>query len=276
MKQGIRAVIMLGISCAIMVNLQIRQNRLPELEDISTFGASNYATTCQLQEFKVAPNDKQWTLDAIRYYTADGKLEKETIYQLDEYGRSYYLIPDGNRFYCANIMSNEELQKSILNDLSDCDITEQQRDEYGRLTFRQGVDPLSPEITYSAYWSYSPGQAESDLADALCSSVEIHHGVAPDEEHALYLDGDLNRVTEFSSYDIRNYDRFGNEVQLWISEECYLQTDSNGYLQLIVMKWYSGYEVIRTDASGKPLWSAVYSREDLTLQHYTVWEYRTV
>ena len=77
---------------------------------------------------------------------------------------------------------------------------------------------------------------------------------------------------ESTGYEISTYDCGGNEtIVSTMDYDCYLKTDADGYLQMIVAQGPWPY-VQRVDAYGRPLWQARYDKNG-ELMGWSVWEY---
>lgn len=274
MKKFICAAAMILCSVVILLPLHIIQNRVPEFEDIFTLNPSRYPTTYRMQDFKLKANDRQWTLNSIHYYSADGEILRENYYHLDKSGQSYYVTSDGLHIKTPNLAWDE--MSDVVDFCLDQNILNEKYDDFERIIYRESINPSCPTERTFVHWYYRPEAQEQALSDELCTLTATFRTDSQEDRSVIFYDADWNKVTGSTSYVIWNYDKYGNQIELWIQEDCYFKTDAKGYLQMIVLKWYNGYEVIRTDDSGKPLWSATYNRIDGSLTGYTVWRYKPV
>lgn len=259
------------ISCLILLFLDAYLFRIPGIENISTFDPSDYETTCSKQEFLLNPGNNHWTLESVIQYSADGEILHENIYLFDDSGQAYLVTPSGTRNNTPNI-SWEQLC-NLANYHSDYNIIYEEFDELGRITYRESTNKNDPLETNTLQWYYDVDCGNKSGVNSLCTLVETSQIVSENDEVYSFFDADWNAIPEFTSYTIFNFDRYGNITELKIQTDAYFRTDRKGYLQMIILEWYGGYEVIRVDSSGKPLWAANYSREERDLLDYTVWNY---
>ena len=80
-------------------------------------------------------------------------------------------------------------------------------------------------------------------------------------------------MLEYNTYEITNFDRYGNETCIWADGKCAVQTDGDGYLEKIIEESEGTYRVIQVDDSGKPLCIAVYHKDSLDLISYVFYQY---
>lgn len=241
------------------------------IENISTFDPSNYTTSCSKQVFLLEPGNNQWILESVIQYRVDGEILNEVNYLFDDSGQAYYVTPGGIRNNTPNV-SWEQLG-NFANYHSGYNIIYEEFDEFGRLIYRESKNKNDPLETNTLQWYYDVDSGNKSGVKSLCTLVETSQIVSANDEVYRFFDADWNTISEFTSYTIFNFDRYGNITNLNIQTDVYFRTDRKGYLQMIIMEWYDDYEVIRVDSSGKPLWSAQYSREDRELLNYTIWNY---
>ena len=262
MKKTVSAILVALLSCAMILGWRGWQNRAPALEDIRTLDLTQYPVTYKLQEFKLKPHDRQWTLKSFTVYDETGQVEREELYQLDEDGQSYYIAPNGNR-----IDARRRNFQKLTGALSDWDISREEYDAAGRILSREAACPNMSFDTEILRWYYSPDQPEPD---GVCTFVRTMRIVVPPGEKTWLYDGRM----ESTGYEIDTYDKFGNETMVWIADDCYLKTDADGYLQMIVgsLGYGAWFYVQRVDDYGRPTWQARYGR-DGHLYGWSVWEY---
>lgn len=270
MKKLRNAVILVAFSCIIFFYFISIQSIFPSLHYFKTLTPSCYNTTHELQKFNLKSSSQFWTLDTIRYYSADGVLKREEMYQLDKNGQGYYIAPTGIRIETPNLSWNA--LQSIPNLGSEQSVISEKRDQNERITYRIFSNLKFPSETTFVRWIY----ASDDIVRLnTLETLIITTYTTSEESQVLPLrDSELNKIQEKACYEIRNYDAFGNELTLQIYDDCYFKLNNKGYLQLIIIKQHDTFEIIRTDESGKPLWSAQYKRDTLELQGYTIWSYR--
>ena len=142
MKKAIWAAVLAFVSCAIVLGWRWYQNLAPDLEDIFTFDPTPYETTYALQEFRLKPHDRQWTLKSVTSFDASGEVESEQVYQLDEDGHSYYMNGD-HRVYAA------------------------------RIILREASNPNNTIISELVFWYYRTDQSALAGDEAVCAMVSI-------------------------------------------------------------------------------------------------------
>lgn len=267
MKKILSVLVMVIISLLLLLPLHL--NTAPNLEDISSFDPSRYDCTYSLQTFRLKAHDRQWTLASVTEYNADGQIQWEQTYQLDAKGQSYYMDNGQRRDVSRYPRSGME---NITGDISDWSLSEEKLDEFGRVVYRMGESPTLPGHHDLASWYYCPN---TDTVDDSNISVfaRTMHEVSSDGIEPVCYGADDEPLMEFNTYEITNLDCYGNETRICWDGKCYLKTGTDGYLQMIISENPGTYDVLRIDESGKPLWSAIYHKENLSLISYTVWRY---
>lgn len=262
-------VVMILLSILVLISFRLYQDWAPGFEDIASFDPSHYDFTYSLQEFKLKTHDREWTLAAVVEYNADGEIQSERTYQLDADGQSYYMNngerQDVSRYPRRGL-------KNITGYISEWDLAEETLDDAGRVVYRMGEDPSFVGSHEIASWYYCPNTDTADDANISIFTRTMHE-VSPDGIEPVCYGANDEPIMEFNTYEITNYDCYGNETRIWADGKCFLKTDANGYLQMIVQDNPGTYSVLRVDASGKPLWSATYHKESLSLISYAVWCY---
>lgn len=270
MKKTVSAILVALLSCALILGWRGWQNRAPALEDIRTLDPTQYPLTYELQTFKLRPHDRQWTLKTFTGYDENGEVEREEIYQLDEDGQSYYIAPNGDRI---DVVRMPRLGfQNITGFLSEWDINQEDFDDAGRIIYR---DAASGDLRELVQWYYRPDEPERSDDSAVCTLVRTMRVETPrDQEPWIFYGPEEEPRWESTCYEITTYDRSGNETIVSTMErDCYIKTDADGYLQMIVMDGvFFAKAVIRVDAYGRPLWRANYDR-DGNLAGWFVWEY---
>lgn len=269
MKKIISALILAIIS---LLLLPLHQNQVPDFEDIASFDPSHYDFTYSLQEFKLKTHDRQWTLSSVTGYSAEGEMQWERIYHLDVGGQSYYMN-NGERQDVSRYPRRG--WKNITGYISDWNLAEETLDDTGRVIYRMGEDPSFVGSHEIANWYYCPNTDTAEDANISIFTRTMHE-VSPDGMEPVCYGANDEPIMEFNTYEITNYDCHGNETRIWIEGKCFLKTDANGYLQMIVQDNPGTYSVLRVDDSGKPLWTAVYHKETLSLMEYSVCCYQEI
>ena len=273
MKRAIWAAVLAVVSCAIVLGWRWYQNLAPDLEDIFTFDPTRYETTYALQEFRLKPHDRQWTLKSVTSFDASGEVESEQVYQLDEDGHSYYMNGD-HRVYAAYIPRRGF--QNVTGYLSGWDISRETYDNAGRIILREASNPNNTIISELVFWYYRTDQSALTGDEAVCAMVSISRIVTPAGEEPWMFDGNDAPIMEYTSYYITNYDAYGNETSVMEDGKCYLKTDADGYLQMIIREISDARIITRVDEFGRPLWVVFYNCiENMENQviKYTIWEY---
>lgn len=272
MKRMLHVLFLLILSCAVLFSWKLHQCSAPDFEDLAEFDPSGYECTYALQTFKLKPHDRNWYLSSVAHYTADGELEWETVYCLDEDGQSYYMNNE-DRIDVAH------MPRMGFGNLADVDtklnVIEEEFDQSGRLVSRTeyNYDPRHTTTTQLYYCTSSGERSDDDVISTYVSTTNFKHKIS--EEPVMYVGGEENPAWESTSYYIVNFDKYGNETSIWLGDsKCFLQTSIDGYLQTIIIDHMGSYVVKRVDESGRPLWNAVYGKEDGLLWEYTVWNYK--
>ena len=272
MKRQLHALLLFVLSCAVLFAWKLYRCNAPDFEDMVQFDPSVYACTYALQSFKLKSHDRNWTLSSVAHYKADGEVEWETVYHLDEDGQAYYMNNE-DRIDVAH------MPRKGFGDLADVDtelnVVEEEFDQFGRLVSRKEYnhDPRHTTTTQLYYCTDSGDRSDDDAISTYVSSTNFKHKIS--EEPVMYVGREEEPAWESTSYNIINFDKYGNETGVWLGDEkCFLQTSIDGYLQTIIIDNVATYIVKRVDESGRPLWSAVYGKEDGILWEYTVWNYK--
>lgn len=275
MKKHVSRIILLIFSCAVLFFWHGYQNYVPDFEDMAAFDPSGYGSRCTyaMQAFVLKPHDRNWFLSSVAHYDETGKLEYETVYELDETGQAYYINGDRR----IDVTQTPRAGFSGLADFFEGqNIMEEHSDEFCRMISRSwsNLDPARTrtETIWLYYATDSNGRSDDD---AISTYVLTHHyKYSEAEEPVMYVGPEEQPCWEATSYCIANLDKYGNETSIFLGDaNCYMKTDTDGYLQMIILDNIGSYIVYRVDASGRPLWSATYSKADNTLMGYTVWNY---
>lgn len=270
MKKAIWAAVLAFVSCAIVLGWRWYQNLAPDLEDIFTFDPTRYETTYALQEFRLKPHDRQWTLKSVTSFDAAGEVESKRVYQLDEDGHSYYMNGD-HRVYAAYVPRRGF--QSVTGYLSGWDIFREAYDDAGRIILREASNPEITNSSELVSWYYRTDQSALTGDEAVCAMVIISRIVTPAGEDPWMFDGNDAPIMECTAYYITNYDAYGNETSVMVDGKCYLKTDADGYLQMIIREISDARIVTRVDEFGRPLWVVFYSCLENQVIKYTIWEY---
>ena len=159
--------------------------------------------------------------------------------------------------------------------LSDFRLSEESFDQYGRIVLREGRRPTIPENCERVQWYYCPN-TETDEPDALSVFVRTIRSVSTDGTEPVGYGANDEPMLEYNTYEITNFDRYGNETCIWADGKCAVQTDGDGYLEKIIEEREGTYRVIQVDDSGKPLCIAVYHKDSLDLISYLLYQYETI
>ena len=277
------AVILLAvISSAVLLGWRAFQNYVPDMPP-ETFDVSMYEFTYAPQEMKLKPQDRKWILRATRSYTADGILEEETIFQFDEDGRAFYMNGDTRVDGSTAGYGSSELDGDMTHFLEAWDVQEERFDDFGRILYREAFQPHCSEGTHifeQVGYIYCPGEPAANVMDSLCVFTRTM-GIrfdTPEDSIIEIRDPETDERTgwrlEHTSYEIDNFDRYGNKVVIWIeSDGCCLLENADGYLKTVLQNTSLGYTVLQVDPSGRPLWYSWYDKQDGSLIQYTIWEY---
>lgn len=146
-------------------------------------------------------------------------------------------------------------------------------DDAGRIVLREASNPSNLGSSGLVCWYYRIDDTASAGDDAVCTfACTMRITIQSGEESWIY--GENNEpLMECTSYEITNYDKYGNETTVWVDAKCCMKTDADGYLQMIIKKFLGVNVVTRVDDSGRPLWSAIYDGQNGNLLGCTVWQY---
>ena len=282
MKKLFAAILLIVVSTALMLGWRTVQNYAPDIPP-ETFDASRCKFSNAPQEIKLKPHNRDWILRAIRSYTADGILEDERFFQFDENGRPFYMYGDTQVDGSALGYGSSKYDDDMTRFLETWDVQEERFDDFGRILYREGYQPRCSEGTHifeQVGYVYCPGEPASDVMDSLCvftRTMGIRFDTPEDsiiEIRDPETDERIGWRLEDTSYEIDNFDRYGNKVVLWIeSDGCCLLENADGYLKTVISNTSLGYMVHQVDPSGRPLWYAWYDKQDGSLIRYTIWEY---
>ncbi len=267
-KKCISAVLLALICLGILLFLN-HYSSLSELRDIASFDPSQYVFTYELQTFQLKSQDRNWTLSSVSEYNSAGELQSEQVFSLDSEGNSYYM--NGEERQYVSHYPRKGLS-SLADYLSDFRLSEESFDQYGRIVLREGRHPTIPEHCERAQWYYCPN-TETDEPDALSVFVRTIRSVSADGTEPVGYGANDEPMLEYNTYEITNFDRYGNETCIWADGKCAVQTDGDGYLEKIIEESEGTYRVIQVDDSGKPLCIAVYHKDSLDLISYVFYQY---
>lgn len=271
-KKCLSAILITLISLGILFFFDNNCSRLHKLKNIASFDPSQYYFTYDLQTFRLKSHDRNWTLSSISEYNSAGALQSERILFLDSEGNSYYM--NGKERQYVSHYPRRGIS-SITDYLSDFQLSEERFDRYGRIVFREGRHPTISEHRESAEWYYRL-DTEMDEPAALSVFVRTISSVSVDGiEPVCYGEND-EPLLEYSTYEITNFDRYGNEICIQTDGKCFLKTDADGYLEAIIEEESGTYRVIQVDDSGKPLCIAVYNKNSLDLISYILYQYEII
>lgn len=271
-KKYLSAILLVLISLVILLFLEHSCSRTPELKPSDSFHPAQYDFTYDLQSFQLKSHDRNWTLSSVSEYNAAGALQSERIYFLDAEGHSYYLNGDQQKY--ASYYPGNGL-RSLTDYLSNFQLSEERFDPYGRIVYREGRHPSIPEHYERAEWYYCP-DTETDAPDALAVFVRTIRSISADGTEPVGYGASDEPLLEYNTYEITNFDRYGNEVCICADGKCFLKTDANGYLEAMIEDNAETYQVIQVDDSGKPLYIAVYHKSSLKLVSYILYEYEQI
>ena len=270
-KKCISAVLLALISLGILLFLK-HYSSLSELGDIASFDPSQYVFTYDMQTFQLKSQDRNWTLSSISEYNLAGELQSEQVFSLDSEGNSY--VMNGEERQYVSHYPRKGLS-SLADYLSDFLLSEERFDQYGRIVLREGRHPTIPENCERAQWYYCPN-TETDEPDALSVFVRTIRFVSADGAEPVGYGANDEPMLEYNTYEITNFDRYGNETCIWAEGKCAVQTDGDGYLEKIIEEQEGTYRMIQVDDSGKPLCIAVYHKDSLDLIAYLLYQYETI
>ena len=275
MKRMISVGLLLIFTLIVNSGIYSYMNYVPEFDKLSTFDPSRYYVTRQLQEFKIRPNGREWVLSSFRYYDGKGVLQREELYQIDNNGMAYYIAPNGNRIESWKVVDTNDLTDF----LESWNVSEEIFDSQGRVTDRTAYSPHT-DGTYDSievlHWHYCPGSTAGDK-NTVCSYIRtMQLKVHPGEETFVFEGEEQIPVYETTGYEIMNYDKYGNELQVWVEDKSYIITDIFGFIQMIYEEHPLGGTLIRVDEYGRPLWLANYNLVDNTLSGYSIWTYEDI
>lgn len=271
MKRWISAGLLLVVTLCILYGFHVHLNDMPELDELKEFDPSVYAPTHEVQTFRLKANDRDWVLNSVVNYSADGQVECETVYHIDENGQAYYIAPNGNRIDVPSMPDD------VTEFLSAWDVRAESHDGYGRVVSRTAYwlrEDESSDIYELVDWNYCP-DSTTDGNNSVCSFVRtMRIEVLPGEETFMFEGPDNTPVYESTAYEIQTYDKYGNTYNIWIERPCRIVTNRDGYLAMIIVDVPGVYYVYRVDEFGRQAWSATYSKEDMRLMSYTVYSYK--
>ena len=275
MKKVIPAIWMAVLACAVIWLWRGYRNAAPALEDIYTLDLSRYPVTYEIQEFRLKPHDRQWTLKSFTVYDKNGNVTTEQRFQLDEDGQSYYIASNGNRI--DSLRMPRLYFQNITEYLSGWDIVQESFDNAGRIVYREAAMLHSRELISRELirWYYCTDQPERSDDSAICTFVRTMRIETPrDEPPQMFYGYEQEPRWESTAYEITSYDCFGNETTVWVDDDCYIKTDADGYPQMFVVVPGGGLGYVeRVDAYGRPLWQARYDKSG-DLLGWSVWEYQ--
>lgn len=259
------------VGIVVVLGLRTYQDKVPELAEMETFDPFSYKTTFQLQEFKLQPCDRRWTLSSRIRYDVTGKPIQEEIYQLDMDGQSFYTFPNGNRSNVERITTGGNNVTTPFEGAKNAAVLQEEYDNQNRPIYREITQGQAS--THIFYWNYRTDGEPLSGNDGVCTSVEISRLTYASEKESTLQDGHGHTLLESAAYTIRNFDQYGNETRLFFDSPCYMKTDADGYLQMIAAEIAGFIYYTRVDPSGRPLWEARYDKNGV-FQEYTVWQYK--
>ena len=267
-KKCLSVILIAAISLGVLLFLD-HHSRAQEMGSIASFDPSQYDFSYDLQTFRLKNHDRNWTLSSVSEYNSAGELQSEQVFSLDSEGHSYYM--NGEERQYVSYYPRKGLS-SITDYLSDFQLSEESVDQYGRIVLREGRHPTVLEHYERAEWYYC-SNTETDEPDALAAFVRIIRSVAVDGTEPVGDGENDEPLLEYNTYEITNFDRYGNETCIWADGKCCVRTDEGGYLETIIEEKSETYRVIQVDDSGKPLCIAVYRKNSLDLISYVFYQY---
>lgn len=272
MKKCLSAILITLISLGILFFIHDHSSSSQELGRVASFDPSLYVFTYDLQTFRLKTHDRNWILSAVSEYDPVGELQSERRYSLDSEGHSYYM--DGEERQYVSYYPRKGVS-SMTDYLSDFQLSEESVDQYGRIVLREGRHPTIPEHCERAQWYYC-ANTETDEPDVLAAFIRIIRSVSVDGAEPVGCGENDEPLLEYNTYELTNFDRYGNETCVWADGKCCFQTDAEGYLQAIIEEKSETYRVIQVDDSGKPLCIALYRKDSLDLISYILYQYEII
>lgn len=247
------------------------RDRAPELENLAGFDPWEYTVTRSVQNFRLKSNDRNWLVESCTCYDAEGDVQTQELYLLDETGQAYYIRQDGQRQDVGH------MPRKGLSDptrfLTGWNIRQEICNSQGQLLFRDAVFPDNPHHSEQLFYYYRTAEEVLPAAEAMCAFVRVSRFTYEPGQDTFLFDENEEPVYEETCYEIDCYDYFGNEAVIWVDRPCYIKTDAEGYLQMIVETAGHFRCVIRTDSWGRKRWTATYD-QDGSVINYSVYTYK--
>lgn len=272
MKKAISVLIMIFFSCCVLFSWRAYLNAAPDFMDMPTFDPSEYELSNELQTFQLKAHDRHWYLSSFAHYNETGEMELQIQYALDEAGQAYYM--NGEKRIDVSHFPREGF--SDLNNIYAEWGAVPEVDEYGRTIYVVGNNPNIEQLSFMAELRYRTDIPGMTGDDAICSYVNTMNLYYAPGQDSYIIDANGHQVSEYHGYTITNYDLYGNETMVMLEGPCYMKTDVDGYLQMIIYPTGNALCVIRVDDYGRPQWSATYNKDDSSLLGYNIWTYEAI